>query len=208
MVKKELVERIEFLVEEPSMEAALVQLVPKLVGDVEFCVHVYRSKADLLKKLPARMKGYGKWLPTNWRIVVLVDRDDDDCVLLKSTLEQICLDAGLISKSAAATSNSYQVLNRIVIEELEAWYFGDWDAVRSAFPYVPDISRKAPYRVPDAIVGGTWERLEKILRRSGYFSTGLIKSEAATNICMRMNPDSNTSSSFRTFYSALTEMLA
>jgi hypothetical protein len=47
--------RLEFLVEEPSVEAALSYLVPKLLGpDFPFSVYPHQGKRDLLKKLPAR----------------------------------------------------------------------------------------------------------------------------------------------------------
>ena len=30
---------------------------------------------------------------------------------------------------------AWQVVNRIAIEELQAWHFGDWEAARQANPY-------------------------------------------------------------------------
>ncbi len=67
-----------FLVEEPSMEAFLRTLLPRrLPADCGFEIHPFQGKADLLDKLPARMRGYSGWLPKEWRIVVIVDRDDE-----------------------------------------------------------------------------------------------------------------------------------
>ena len=61
--------------------------------------------------------------------------------------------------------------NRIVMEELEAWNFGDWEAVRAAYPRVSKgVPRQVGYRDPDAIAGRTWEAFERIMKRSGYFT--------------------------------------
>ena len=90
------------------------------------------------------------------------------------------------------------------LEELEAWFFGDWKAVLSAYPRVnATIPDKAPFRNPDAIAGGTWEALERILKKAGYFSTGLRKLEFARQVASHMRPERNQSHSFRMFFEAL-----
>jgi len=71
---------IVFLVEELSAEAALLNLVPRILGaSASFEIHPYQCKEDLLSRLPQVMRGYAKWLPDDWRIVVLVDEDRSDC---------------------------------------------------------------------------------------------------------------------------------
>jgi hypothetical protein len=40
------------------------------------------------------------------------------------------------------------VVNRLAIEELEAWYFGDWEAVRAA--YQSSAGRTGQGEVPSA----------------------------------------------------------
>ena len=57
------VEHVEFLVEEPSMEAALRLLVPKMVGELSFAVHAHQGKVDLLDRLLERLCGYAYWIP-------------------------------------------------------------------------------------------------------------------------------------------------
>lgn len=200
------VSHVEVLVEEPSMEAALRVLLPRVLGDLSFGVYSHQGKADLLQRLPARLRGYAAWLPDDYRIVVVVDRDDDDCHELKRRLEMMAGDAGLRSRSSA-DSQPYQVVNRLAIEELEAWYFGDWDAVRSAYPKVSAaIPSQARYRDPDAILGGTWEAFERVLQRAGYFQTGLRKIEAARAIAEHWRPEVNRSHSFCVFRDVLQEM--
>ncbi len=158
------------------MEEALRLLLPKILVNTSFEVYPHQCKHDLLKLLPERLRGYRTWLPENWRILVIVDRDDDDCTKLKKQLEQMSIDAGLATRSQAGGS-SFTVVNRLAIEELESWYFGDWDAVRAAYPRVPEtIPKKSKYRNPDGIVGGTWEAFEKVLQKAGYFNSTVTDS--------------------------------
>ncbi len=65
---------------------------------------------------------------------------------------------------------------------------------------------KSKFRDADAISGGTWEALERIFQRAGYFRTGLRKLEAAQAIADRMNPAANRSRSFQAFRDVVAEM--
>ncbi len=200
-----MLEKLIVLVEEYSMEEALEQLLPKLLGDIEFQIIRFQCKDDLLKKAPDRLKGYAAWLPESSRILVLVDRDDDDCVVLKAKLENMAVAAGLQTKTTAGHRQHFQVANRIAIEELEAWFFGDWVAVQAAYPRVPaTIPQKASFRDPDAIAGGTWEAMERVLKKAGYFSTGLRKLELARSVAGHMDVQRNRSHSFHAFANAVT----
>ncbi len=188
------------------MEAALRLLLPKMLGATTFDVYVHQCKDDLLARLPERLRGYARWLPPNWRIVVVVDRDDDDCAVLKANLESMAIQTGLTTRNRAE-NRAYKIVNRLAIEELEAWYFGDWKAVKAAYPRVPaTIPSQQKYRDPDAIRGGTWETFERILRKGGYFNGGLRKIEAAQAIAAYMDPTRNTSKSFQVLHTALLEI--
>jgi hypothetical protein len=189
------------------MEATLRLIVPKIIGDLSFEVYPHQCKQDLLDKLPARLRGYAAWLGEDSRIIVIVDRDDDHCNELKDRLERMSQAAGLRTRTRG-TGPKIQVVNRLAIEELEAWFFGDWLAVREAHPRVnASIPGKQAYRDPDAIAGGTWEALERILRKAGYFRTGLRKIEAARAIAKHMEPQRNCSASFEAFRETLREMV-
>ncbi len=199
-------EHVEVLVEEPSMAEVLKALLPRLLGSVTFEIHAHRSKPDLLKKLPSRLQGYRAWLPESTAILVIVDRDADDCLELKARMERMAAEAGFTTRASAGRSR-IEVVNRIAIEELEAWYFGDWEAVRTAYPRAPmSVPRRKPYREPDAIVGGTWEAFERVLQAVGYFTNGLRKTEAARAIAEHMDPARNTSPSFRALRETLEAM--
>lgn len=190
------------------MEAALRLLLPKIVGPLSFDVYPYQCKDELLSRLPDRLRGYATWIPDTWRIVVVVDRDDDDCKKLKTRLEKMAADAGLVTRSKAV-NKPYIVVNRLAVEELEAWYFGDWEAVRASYPRVPaTIPSQAKYRVPDAVAGGTWEAFERVLQKAGYYKIGLAKIEAAKIISVNMEPERNSSQSFQALRDALAEMAA
>lgn len=199
---------VELLVEEPSAEAALQHLLPRLLPeDVSWEIRTFSGKTALLQELPNRLSAYPQWLPhlygPQWCVVVLVDRDDDDCLQLKATLEHIIFRAGLVSRSG--DRERYNALPRIAIEELEAWFFGDVPALRAAYPSVPEtLAAKAPFRDPDDIRGGTWERLEKVLERT--YPGGMPKVEVASNVAPYMDPDANRSHSFGVFRDAVREI--
>jgi hypothetical protein len=111
------VEHFEILAEEPSMEAFLTELLPRLLDEKQtFTIHVHQGKADLLAKLEARLRGYARWLPANARIVVLIDRDDDDCAALKTQLERAAIIAGLTTRASRVSGSVWCVVNRIAIE--------------------------------------------------------------------------------------------
>lgn len=191
------------------MEAFLRALLPRLLPqDRTFEVHAFQGKSDLLGKLEARLRAYAAWLPANWRVVVVVDRDDDDCRVLKRQLETVSARVGLRTRTRAGNAQ-WQLVNRIAIEELEAWYFGDWDAVRAAYPRVPGtVPRRQAFRDSDAVVGGTWEAFERVLQRHGYFKGGLAKIDAARAIGAHIAHERARSRSFAVFCEAIAEAFA
>jgi len=192
---------LHFYVEEPSAEAALIHLVPCILDgyDFDFDIFPFQGKPALLRHLPNRLKAY-RHRADDWRVIVLIDRDDQDCTTLKQDLETIAHAAGLTTRATAP--ERFQVINRLAIEELEAWYWGDVEALVEAYPRVdPDIGKTAAYRDPDAIKGGTWEQLERVL--AYYHPGGLEKIRAAEEIAPRMDPARNRSKSFQVFRDAL-----
>lgn len=202
-------EHLEILVEEPSMEAFLRALLPKLLGEgASFEIYPSQCKEDLLNKLPARLQGYAAWLPETWRIIVVVDRDSDDCGDLKRKMQQMAADAGLRTRTTGGRE-TWQIVNRIAIEELEAWYFGDWEAVQQVYPRVSKtIPKKDRFREPDAISGGTWEAFERVLKKAGYFKSGLRKVEVARALGKQIDPQCNRSHSFQIFRAAILEAVS
>ncbi len=204
-----MLENLIAFVEEESMEAALTSILPKLIPEASFQVIRFEGKPDMLRNLTARLRGFRTWLPENWLLLVLVDRDGDSCEDLKRCLETIAAQSGLISKSSGRRDSRFQVVNRVVIEELESWFFGDWEAVQRVYPKVPrTIPGNPRYSNPDAVAGGTWEALERILQRAGYFKSGLRKIELARTVSPHMVPARNTSRSFQVLCEAIAAAMA
>ena len=205
VVQSEVGMHIEFLLEEESAKEALKVILSKILSDdVSREFRTFRGKQDLLKNLPARLKGYKPSRPGDWWIMVLIDEDREDCQKLKAQLEEAARAAGFFTKSSASPEGNFRVVNRLVIEELEAWFFGDTEALRTAYPRVSrNLQDQAKYRNPDAITGGTYEALERLLRRLKYHRGRLPKTAVARKIAQHMEPSRNRSRSFQVFVEGL-----
>lgn len=200
---------IIFFMEEPSAEKVLRNILPSIIKDNTFEIYTFQGKQSLMKKLPSRLRGLKVWIPEDYRVVVLVDQDKDNCYELKKYLEDIAKKAGFVTKTESKSS-VFQVVNRIAIEELEAWFFGDLEAMIKAFPGIPEnLDKKKKYRNPDTMTNGTYESLKRLLNRKGYYKkiSYLPKIEVAEKISRFMEPDRNISKSFQVFRDTLKEMI-
>lgn len=196
-------------VEEPSMQAFLEGLLPRVLDQgTPFKIINHESKHQLLAAVPKRLLGYSRYsrVATRPKVLVLLDRDADNCIKLKAQLEKACRDANLTSKSMPELDGSFEVVNRIIVEELEAWYFGAVPALVVAFPGVPaTLADKQGFRDPDAVRGGTHEQLLKVLQRAGHFAglDRLPKIATARTMGLLVDPATNRSTSFSHFLSGL-----
>jgi hypothetical protein len=177
---------LEVLVEEASAKVALELLLPRIAPHVPVTVHAFMGKPDLLNKLLPRLRGYAHF--DEVLVVILVDRDREDCLALKQRLLRDARTAGIARR----------VLARIAVEELEAWLLGDVPALREAFPGIPaTLGERARFRDPDAVAGGTAEALLEVLANAGH--QGVTKTELARRVAEKMNVEANRSHSFRVF---------
>ncbi|WP_046244902.1 DUF4276 family protein [Hymenobacter terrenus] len=197
---------VEFLLEEPSAEAALSQLLPRLLWaeDTWRCVP-HRGKAALLGRLPALLKSYASRMAhdPSLRVVVLMDADAD-CVKAKTELERLVAAAHLLTKTTAPTDQPFRVLTRLAVAELEAWFLGDREAISAAYPRIHANHFKGVYREGHSDdVLDAWETLHRILRKGGYYPTQYLKREVAEQIASCLDPARNTSASFRCFCEGL-----
>lgn len=201
--------QLEVLVEEPSAEEALRHLLPRLVGGrARAKVIDLGSKHKLLRVIDDRLPAYRRRMENgeDLRILVLVDRDADDCHHLKLRLERAAASAGLATKTRPDERGIFVVVNRIVVEELESWFLGDPAALRAAFSGLPQIDpQKGIFRNPDN--GGSWEQLHRFLKRHGVFRSSYPKIEAARRISLHMDPAANRSASFRQFVAGVEALL-
>lgn len=201
--------RIDILVEEQSAEEALRHLLPRLLKDrAQARVINVGSKYKLLKVLPERLAAYAQRIADgeSLRVVVLVDRDHDDCEQLKAELETVAAAAGLSTKASPAADGQFMVLNRIVIEELESWFIGDPSALRKAFTSLPNIEQTSGiFRNPDN--GGSWEALHRFLKKHGIYRSSFPKIDAARRIAPHMDIQQNRSRSFQVFVEGMEALL-
>jgi hypothetical protein len=210
----------EFLVEDQSSEKALQKLLPKIldVGAVTYKTHHYKGvgriprglqphtgaeKRILLDQLPRLLRGFGATFtnyPKNYQtmVVVVCDLDNKTKDDFLSELTEV-----LQSCSPKPLAEFY-----LAIEETEAWYFGDIQAIVSAYPRA-DKSILGKY-VNDSICG-TWELLadaiceggHTALLRKGWKAVGAEKTKWAETICPNMNVEENKSPSFQSFVSGI-----
>ncbi|MDI9335799.1 MAG: DUF4276 family protein [Gammaproteobacteria bacterium] len=152
------------------------------------------KKRFLLTQLPKILQGIGK-TPGFDAVVVIVDTDRKDCKDFLHELKDLL---------KGCKPKPKQTLFRLAIEEMEAWYLGDMEALRTAYP---NLKKKALARYkPDAICG-TWELLANALYPGGIkefnqhkkvnkVNAGDLKHEWAQKIGPLLDPERNISPSF------------
>jgi hypothetical protein len=158
--------RLHVLVEGESEEALLNGWLPRFLPSHLFKIYKHRGKGrlprdpardlsirreGLLDQLPAKLRAYGRSLdPATDRLLVLVDADDDPCSELKQRLLE----------TLEGCDPPPVVLFRLAIEETEAFYLGDPQAIRRAFPQAK-LQRLRSY-VQDSVCG-TWELFQAVI---------------------------------------------
>jgi hypothetical protein len=196
------VRQLEVLVEEPSAKVALDILLKQLVpGNRRFAVRNFDSKHKLQKALPKRLAAYARRIKKgeDLGILVLIDKDSDDCEALKERMEADAVGCGLATKSFPDVQGRFHVVNRIVVEELESWFIGDPAALRKAFPKLPPVNSKGIFAKPDNQGNKAWENLHRFLKKHGVYRNSYPKIEAARKIAPHIDPARNRSPSFRQF---------
>lgn len=162
-------------------------VVPKIVpSGVAVQAIPHEGKSDLESSLPRKLRA---WREPGVSFVVMRDKDSGDCVKIKKHLLELCKDAGRAD-----------TLVRIVVHELENWYFGDLVAVATAFeqPGLELQSKKAKYRTPDRISNACQE-FKKLV-------PDFQKVSGAKAIAPHLNITRNTSHSFKIFTSGVAKM--
>jgi hypothetical protein len=200
---------IEILVEDASGAKLLEAVLPKLLGEQgsghSWRVHPYKgigriptnlyaggdpAKRILLDQLPRLLRGYGK-TPGIDAVVVVLDSDRRTCVDFLSELKAL-----LAGCDPAPTT-----MFRLAVEEVEAWYLGDRQALQAAYPRAKaDVLNRY---VQDSVCD-TWELLadavhaggSAAVKKAGWPLPGQIKCEWAEKIGPLLEPDRNTSPSF------------
>lgn len=204
----------EILVEDISGKTTLDLLIPKIIdlNKNTFNVKSYKgvghisqglkpntnaNQRQLLDQLPRLIEGYGKtWASSNYTATLIVICDlDNRC--LKIFRQELL---NCVNKCNSKPITYFC----IAIEEMEAWFLGDFSAIQKAYP-------KTKLRVlqtykPDNICG-TWEKLadaifkggSKKLQQDNWSAIGKEKSIWAEKIAPHIDINKNASPSFHYF---------
>lgn len=211
---------IEILVEDASGAKLLEAILPKLLGEQgdphTWRVHSYKgigripknlhagadpTKRILLDQLPRILRGYGN-TPGIDAVVVVLDSDRRNCVTFLTEL-----------KALAACNPAPNTLFRLAIEEVEAWYLGDRQALQTAYPRAKaDV---LGHYAQDSVCG-TWEILadavypggSAAINKIGWPLSGQLKYEWAEKIGPLLQPDRNLSVSFGKLRDGLRRLVA
>jgi hypothetical protein len=128
-------------------------------------------------------------------VVVVVDTDTRDW---RAFL------AELLAVANECEPRPNNIMFRLAIEEMEAWYFGDRAAIQAAYPQArQDILN----RYHQDSVCGTWEMLadavypggSRAIKKRGFPASGDAKHEWAQKITPHMDVEANSSPSFLKF---------
>ena len=179
-----------FMLEEPSAEAMLQGLLPRLLPENIYCRYVvFEGKYDLEKNLMKRIRGY---LVPNSFFVILQDQDSSDCKELKKRLVQLCKKAGKTN-----------FIVRIACKEIESWYIADLGAVECALD-IKNLQKKyqnrKPYNNPDFIVKPS-QLLDKITK--GKYQ----KVSGSRSIGPELDLNNNMSRSFTNFIKGIKNLI-
>ena len=183
--------QLVFLLEERSARAMIEGLLPTVIPynkreSIEFKFIVFEGKQDLDKHLKRKLDNYQ--VPYA-RFIVLRDQDSSDCRQLKDKLLSEC-----------SRSKATKYIVRIACRELESWYFGDLEAVKSAFPEFKPTRRLGTIKNPDMI-----DKPSKVLMEA---TKGLYqKISGSRAIGPYLNPVSNNSPSFKAFLNGINKAL-
>jgi len=212
---------IEILVEDSSGERLLDVLLPQLLGEQgdphTWRLHAYKgigrippglnvrgdpAKRILLDQLPRILRGYGRTAGID-AVVVVLDSDRRDCEVFLAELQALLI----------GCQPTPDTLFRLAIEEMEAWYLGDRDALAEAYPRA---KHDVLHRYVQDSVCSTWELLadaiypggSTLIKRLGWPLPGQVKHEWAARIGPLMDPDRNVSPSFGKLRDGLRRLIA
>ena len=212
----------EILVEDTSGKKSLDILMPKIIGEKHtFKVISYKGIGHipknlkpgsnaagriLLDQLPRLLRGYGKKFTeshdTFKAVVILVCDLDDKC--LKTFREELFT---ILDSCSPKPETRFC----IAVEEGEAWFLGDMQAVRSAYP---NAKKSVLTSYEQDSICGTWELLADAIFKGGsaklltkgQAAVGQEKSLWAEKITPHMDINNNSSPSFRYFLSKIQKL--
>ena len=180
------------------MAEAIEVLIKRVCGVDRPFTHVtipFDGKQAMLSELHGRFAGYAH---ANWVevLIVVIDRDCDDCLELKEQIKSLAVAARFIGQRPKLTI-------RIAVAELETWFLGDAVALQKAYPKL--TAKDVRVQGDVEALTKAWERLERPLLQRGYYDGRMPKIRVARRIATHLNldPGANKSHSFGVFLETL-----
>ena len=162
-----------------------------------------RKGSSLLNNLRLYLRGFDRSLShmPHASIIVVLDNDKRNCAEFQKTLDKIAAESVMVTDCVVC----------IAVKEMEAWLFGDEDAITSAYP---NAKKKYLKSYEQDGICDTWEVLANMVYPGGlvalkkksknsYSATGIAKSEWADKIGKMLNLGKNQSPSFNRFLNVL-----
>lgn len=174
------------MVEEPSI-GHVVNIIAERLGIANRTkIIAHEGKGDLKRSFPRKVRAWNAGMTT--RFVICMDNDTANCTVLKNEL-----------RALLPPNPSHEFKIRLVMNELEAWYLGDMDALELA-GYIPKDSavknqKKKSFRVPENMVNAKREFL-KLVKTQGQITL-------ARSIAPHLNLQNDRCKSFKHFVEAL-----
>lgn len=182
--------------EEPSAKKVFEVILPKILPEnVYFRVFDHQGKQDLENAIQKTVPSISK-IP-GAKILITRDQDSSDCKETKKNLQE------MIEKSCSSP-----FLIRIVCRELEAWFLGDMNALKQAYPrFRPEQhAGRADFRNVD-LLHRPDEWLLKIIPECSGMDT-LSKVANSENIAPYMDLEQNSSVSFNHTISGIRKLIS
>ena len=203
---------IEVLVEGASDSPTVKEVLERkfhLVEGESFRIHPHKGKGKLpknplsrpdlkhqglLDQLPAKLRGFGKSLPPEALVLVLIDLD-------KQASQELLRDLDFM---LAALPIKPKVMFKLAIEETESWFIADLNALQMAFP--GQIKKHMLKNIrPDAIVGAA-QKLAEALGMNPQMIAGPTKFNWAKKIAPHLDLENPMSPSFKDFIRGIGEI--
>lgn len=204
---------LEVLVEGASDSPTIKEVLERkfnLVEGEHFRIHPHKGKGKLpinplskpdlkhqglLDQLPAKLRGFGRSLPHNAVVLVIVDVDQQPCRELLAELNNMLATLPIKPK----------VLFRLAIEETESWFIADVNALQQAYP--GQINKNILKNIQhDAIIGAS-EKLAEALGINKKMIAGPTKFQWAKKIAPHLDLDNPKSPSFKKLIQGISGIL-
>lgn len=165
-------------------------LLPRIItSDITWQIIHFNGKSDLEKQLPLKLRF---WREPGTFFIILRDKDNENCLEVKSRLTAICED-----------SKKDNYLVRIACHALENWYLGDLKAIGEALniPNITQHQNKRKYQNPD-LLSNSYDEILKLT------SNKYQKVSGSRSIGPLLSLTENRSNSFRVFVSGIKQALS